>query len=120
MRLASEFVQVAATVKSKRLYMNEEIDDPSEYFEACQRLQEQGWKPYAKPAYYKDAAAMPAAFKKNLKGFDQIADPYIDFYVEFFRLYLEKGKVYQGRLNPKRVLESGDVYVTGQVIDQCV
>jgi hypothetical protein len=38
-RLASEFVQVAATVKSKRLYMNEEIDDPSEYFEACQRLQ---------------------------------------------------------------------------------
>jgi hypothetical protein len=63
---------------------------------------------------------MPAAFKKNLQGFDQVADPYIDFYVEFFRLYLEKGKVYHGRLNPKRVLESGDVYVTGPVIDQCV
>lgn len=62
---------------------------------------------------------MPAAFKKSLQDFDQVADPYIDFYVEFFRLYLEKGKVYQGRLNPKRVLESGDVYITGHVIDQC-
>jgi hypothetical protein len=104
-RLASEFVQVAATVKSKRLYLNEEVDDLSDFFEACQRLQEQGWKPYAKPAYYKDTApAIAAQYQKSLQGFDQTADPYIDFYTDLFRIYLEKGKVYQGRLNPKRVL----------------
>jgi hypothetical protein len=104
-RLASEFVQVAATVKPKRLYLNEELDDPSDYFEACQRLQEQGWKPYAKPAYYKDTApAIAGQFQKSLEAFDQAADPYIDFYSDTFRLLLEKGKAYQGRLNPKRVL----------------
>lgn len=64
--------------------------------------------------------AIATQFKKNLESFDRSADPYIDFYTDIFKVYLQKGKVYQGRLNPKKVLESGDVYITTPVIEFCV
>lgn len=59
-------------------------------------------------------------FKSNLENFDQKADPYIDYYSLLFKTYLQKGKIYPGRLNPKKILEAGDVNITTPVLEFCV
>jgi hypothetical protein len=120
-RLSSEFIQAASTIKTKKLYANEETDENSDFLNAFIKLQELGWKPYSKLAYYKDTVpSIASTYNANLNDYEKKLDPYIDFYSEIFQQYLQKGKIYQGRLNPKKVLESGDVYVTTPIVELCV
>lgn len=120
-RLAAEFVSSAHIVKPRKLYESEEMQEPSEYARAFNELTQTGWKPYDAPAYYKEgaAAAIRTAFLKNLGDYSDNADPIIDYYSELFRAELDTGRPPQGRLNPKRLLEEGDLLLTSPVIADC-
>jgi hypothetical protein len=80
-KIACEIIQAGAAIKPKKLFENHEINDPSDYSSAFMRLQSEGWKPYEKLNYIKEGTlVLKGTFDKNLKAYENVVDPYIDYY----------------------------------------
>ena len=52
-KLAGEFICTAAVVKPKKMFETEELDQPSNFALALNKLESSGYKRPSTPAYYK-------------------------------------------------------------------
>ena len=121
-RLACEFIENAAKIKPRQLFESDEIKAASMYTIVLKSLKEKGYKPYEKPAYYKEnvVASIRAAFEKHLQEYPNTIEPVIEYYEEIFKNEVFNGQKRAYRMNPRRILEDGDVMITGAIIEMVV
>lgn len=76
---------------------------------------------YSTPAYYKEGAAqsIKALFDKSLTNLENTVENYIDYYSAVFKKMMAEQKPPQTRLDPKKMIEFGDTYITANLIGLC-
>lgn len=87
-KLASEFICAAAVVKPRKMFETDELEEPSKYVIALNKLEQTGWKKYQTPAYYKEGTpeTIRKNFINNMQNLDEDAiGIFSDFYVERYR-----------------------------------
>jgi hypothetical protein len=122
-KLATEFICAAAIVKPHKMFETEELPEPSGFSLALARLEELGWKKYATPAYYKEGVPenIRRVYLHNLEQLDEEGiNHFSQFFVGVFKQFIQHDRPYAGRLDPQRLIENCDSFVTSSLINLCI
>lgn len=76
---------------------------------------------YSTPAYYKEGTAktIKGLFDKSLDNLNNTNENYIDYFSAIFKKMMIEQKPPQSRLDPRKIVEFGDTYITANLVGLC-
>lgn len=76
---------------------------------------------YSTPAYYKEGTAqtIKALFEKSLTNLENNIENYIDYFSAILKKMMIDEKLPQTRLDPRKIIEFGDTYITANLVGLC-